>query len=320
MVSIKIDYQERMDFMARYISKRVVSCFITLILVSIFVFMFIRLIPGDPARVLAGPDATLEDVEILRDSLGLNKPLYAQYFDYMKGLLHGNLGTSLKTKRPVAYEVGLRFPHTMILTICSIIWSIIAGLLIGMVSATHRGKWQDYGGMALAVSGISIPSFWLGLMLIELFAVKLGWLPSTGASGWKSYILPSFTLGTSVAAVIARFTRSSIVEVLKEDYVRTARAKGLREKVVLWKHVFKNAMIPVITVVGLQFGFLLGGSVVTESVFGFPGIGSLLIDSVNFRDYPMVQSLILIFSLNFIVINLVVDLLYAAVDPEIKLG
>jgi len=282
--------------------------------------MFVRFIPGDPARRVAGPDATLEDVELIRESLGLNKPVFDQYKDYMIGLLHGDMGKSLKTKRPVTYEISLRYMNTVKLTLASLFWSVIIGTLIGVFSGKNRSKWQDYTGMTFAVSGISVPSFWLGLILINIFAVNLKWFPTVGAGGLKHLILPSITLGASVAAIIARFTRSSIIEVLKEDYIRTARAKGLKEKKVIWKHVFRNSMISVVTVVGLQFGFLLGGSVVTESVFAYPGLGSLLIDSVNFRDYPMIQSLILIFSLNFVMINLLVDLLYAALNPEIQLN
>ena len=305
--------------MLRYIVKRILAVIPTLILISIFVFMFVRFIPGDPARRVAGPDATLEDVEMIRETLGLNKPVFEQYKDYILGLLHGDMGTSLKTKRAVTYEIGLRYMNTVTLTISSLVWSVIFGVLIGVFSGKNRSKWQDYAGMTFAVSGISLPSFWLGLMLIQIFSVKLKWLPTVGAEGFKSLILPSITLGASVAAIIARFTRSSIIEVMKEDYIRTAYAKGLKDKKVIWKHVFKNSMIPVVTVVGLQFGFLLGGSVVTESVFAYPGLGSLLIDSVNFRDYPMIQSLILIFSLNLVFINLIVDLIYAALNPEIKL-
>lgn len=309
-----------MDNMLRYFIKRIVSIIPTIILVSIFVFLFVRLIPGDPARMLAGPDATIEDVQMAKEALGLDKPAVVQYFDYMRGLLKGDMGMSLKTRNPVSYEIGLRYWYTVRLTLVSILWSVISGLAMGIISATNRGKWKDYAGMTLAVSGISVPAFWLGLMLIQFFAVKWRLLPSTGGDDLKSLILPAFTLGVGVAAVIARFTRSSVIEVLKEDYVRTARAKGLKENLIVWKHVFRNSMISVITVVGLQFGFLLGGSVVVESIFGYPGLGTLLIDSVSFRDYPMIQSLILIFSLNFIVINLIVDLLYAVVNPEIELG
>lgn len=305
--------------MLRYVIKRLLAVIPTLILISVFVFMFVRFIPGDPARRVAGPDATLEDVEMIRESLGLNKPVLEQYKDYMLGLLEGDMGTSLKTKRPATYEIGLRYFNTVRLTISSLAWSVVFGIIIGVFSGKNRSKWQDYTGMTFAVSGISLPSFWLGLMLIQIFAVNLKWFPTVGADGLKSLVLPSITLGASVAAIIARFTRSSIIEVLKNDYIRTAHAKGLRERKIIWKHVFRNSMISVVTVIGLQFGFLLGGSVVTESVFAFPGLGSLLIDSVNYRDYPMIQSLILIFSLHFVLINLVVDLIYAALNPEIKL-
>ena len=307
--------------MLRYILKRIVAVIPTLLIISVFVFMFVRFIPGDPARRVAGADATLEDIENIRESLGLNKPVLQQYKDYMLGLLHGDMGMSLRTKRPVSYEIGQRYFNTVKLTLASLFWSVVVGILIGVFSGKNRSKWQDYTGMTLAVSGISVPSFWLGLMLISIFAVHLHVLPSGGVDqGIKSLILPSITLGASVAAIIARFTRSSIIEILKEDYIRTARAKGLRERKVVWKHVFRNSMISVVTIVGLQFGFLLGGSVVTESVFAYPGLGSLLIDSVMFRDYPMIQSLILIFSLHFVLINLLVDLLYAALNPEIQLN
>ncbi len=200
----------------------------------------------------------------------------------------------------------------------SFITLMIVGLVIGVISATKRNKWQDYLGMFGAVSGLSLPSFWLGLMLIQLFAVTLGWLPTGGMESWKSYILPAFTLGTGVAAVVARFTRSSLMDVLKEDYIRTGRSKGLSERNVTWRHGLRNAMIPVVTMTGLQFGFLLGGSVVIETVFSWPGLGKLLIDSVAYRDYPVIQAEMMIFALEFIVINLIVDLLYGILNPQIR--
>lgn len=289
--------------MFRYIVKRIIGVIPTLILVVTFVFLFVRMIPGDPARLVAGEQATQEDVEIIREELGLNKSLPSQYVTYVTGLFRGDLGTSLRTKRPVTTEVSNRYANTVRLTLLSLAWSSVAGILLGVWSGKNRSKWQDYTGMTLAVSGISLPTFWVGFMLIIVFSVKLKWLPTTGAEGIKSLILPAFALGTSVAAVVARFTRSSLIEVLKEDYIRTARAKGLKEKTVIWGHAFRNSMISVVTVIGLQFGYLLGGSVVTESVFAFPGLGSLLIESVNYRDYPAIQSLILIFSLHFILIN-----------------
>ena len=278
------------------------------------------MIPGDPARLVAGPQATQEDVELVREQLGLNESIPKQYVNYVSGLFHGDLGTSLRTKRPVAVEVASRYGNTVQLTLLSLAWSSVVGILLGVWSGRHRSKWQDYTGMTLAVSGISLPSFWIGFILIIIFSVNLKIFPTTGADGFSSLVLPAFTLGTSVAAVVARFTRSSLIEVMKEDYIRTARAKGLREKAVIWKHAFRNSMISVVTVIGLQFGYLLGGSVVTESVFAFPGLGSLLIESVNYRDYPAIQSLILIFSLHFLIINLLVDVLYALLNPEIQLG
>jgi len=306
--------------MLRYLVKRIIEVIPTLILVVTFVFFFVRLIPGDPAQMVAGPQATQEDIEVVREELGLNEPIPTQFVKYVTGLFKGDLGTSLRTKRPVTTEISNRYANTVRLTLLSLAWSSVVGIFLGVWSGRHRSKWQDYMGMTLAVSGISMPSFWIGFMLIIIFAVNLGWFPTTGADTFASLVLPAFTLGTSVAAVVARFTRSSLIEVLKEDYIRTARAKGIKEKVVVWKHAFRNSMISVVTVIGLQFGFLLGGSVVTESVFAFPGLGSLLIESVNYRDYPAIQSLILIFSLHFIVINLLVDILYAVLNPEIKLS
>lgn len=306
--------------MLKYTIKRVLGTIPTLLIVLTLVFFFVRVIPGDPARLIAGEQATQADVEVVREKLGLNQPVTVQYVKYVSGLAKGDLGTSLRTKRPVLEEVKLRYLNTLRLTGLSLLWSTIVGVLLGVWSGTHRSKWQDYLGMTTAVSGISMPSFWIGFLLIMLFSVRLHWLPTTGADGFKSLILPSITLGTSIAAVIARFSRSSIIEALKADYVRTARAKGLRERAVIWGHAFRNSMISVVTIVGLQFGFLLGGSVIVESVFAFPGLGSLLIESVNYRDYPAIQSLILIFSLQFILINLLVDILYAVLNPEIKLS
>jgi glutathione transport system permease protein len=287
-------------------------------MISIFVFLFVHLIPGDPARLLAGQDATLKEVETLRQKMGLNEPLIVQYFAYMSDLLHGNLGISLKTQDPVIQLIADRFMPTFWLSLISLIWALVIGLLIGVISATKRNKWQDYTGMFAAVSGLSLPSFWLGLMLIQIFSVLLGWLPTGGLTSWQSYILPSFTLGTGIAAIIARFTRSALMDVLKEDYVRTGRAKGLPERKVIWGHALKNAMIPVVTMTGMQFGFLLGGSVVVETVFSWPGLGRLLIDSIAYRDYSVIQAEILLFSLEFLLINLVVDIIYGFLNPQIR--
>jgi len=304
--------------MFRYILKRLLGIIPILLIVSIFIFMFVHMIPGDPARLVAGPDAGQKDVELVRQQLGLDKPITTQYFTYIGNLFQGDLGVSMKTKRPVYDEIAQRFMPTFWLTVWSMVWAIVFGLLIGVISATKRNKWQDYAGMFSAVSGISLPSFWLGLMLIQLFSVKLGWFPTGGSDSWKAYVLPSVTLGAGVAAVIARFARSSLMEILKEDYIRTGRAKGLKENAVVWRHALKNALIPVITMTGLQFGFLLGGSIVVETVFSWPGLGRLLIDSVSFRDYPLIQAEMLLFALEFILINLLVDILYGVMNPQIR--
>ena len=305
--------------MQRYILKRIGGILITIFLVSIFVFMFIRMIPGDPARLLLGDKATPEAIQQITQQYGLDKPLITQYAIWMKGVFMGDFGISLRTKLPVMHEIGLRYWNTMRLALCAIIWSVIAGLLIGIWSGTHAGKWQDYVGITVSVVGQAIPEFWIGLMLILLFCVKLQVLPIV-TTGWQGMILPAFTLGAFMMSTVARFTRSSIIEALKEDYTRTARAKGLKESTVIYKHVLKNSIIPVITIVGLEFGVMLGGAVLVESVFGYSGLGSLLIESINYRDYTTLQTLVLIFSLHFVVINLLVDILYAAVNPEIRLG
>ncbi|MEQ4543926.1 MAG: glutathione ABC transporter permease GsiC, partial [Pantoea agglomerans] len=237
---------------------------------------------------------------------------------FMLNALQGDFGQSMVSKRPVAEEIASRFMPTLWLTLVSMIWAVIFGMAIGIVSAVWRNRWPDRLGMTLAVSGISFPAFALGMLLMQVFSVELGWLPTVGAESWKHYILPSITLGAAVAAVMARFTRASFVEVMQEDYMRTARAKGVRESLVVVKHGLRNAMIPVVTMMGLQFGFLLGGSIVVEVVFNWPGLGRLLVDSVAMRDYPVIQAEVLLFSLEFILINLFVDMLYAVINPAIR--
>lgn len=304
--------------MLKYICKRILGVIPTMILVSIFVFMLVRLIPGNPARLVAGDEASIETVQRIEEELGLNKPLVTQYFRWIADVLRGDMGNSIKTGKPVMYEISLRYKNTLRLAGIAIVWGVALGLLIGIWAGVHRGKWQDYTGMTVSIAGQAIPNFWIGLMLIVVFAVKLKWFPVTGAGTWRHLVLPVITLGTGLSATIARFTRSSIIEVLKSDYTRTARAKGLSERVVIWKHVFRNSMISVVTVVGLQFGHLLGGSVLVESVFGFSGLGSLMVDSISNRDYFMIQALILIFAMHFVLVNLLVDVLYALMNPEIK--
>ncbi|ALM83898.1 glutathione ABC transporter permease GsiC [Bordetella sp. N] len=304
--------------MFSYIVKRLLGMIPTLLLVSVVVFLFVHMLPGDPARLAAGQDADEQTVELMRKELGLDLPMPQQFVRYFQHMLQGDLGTSLRSKRPVTTEIADRFNPTLLLTLTSMVWATVFGMVIGIVSAVWRNKWPDRLGMTLAVSGISFPAFALGMMLMQVFSVQLGWLPTVGASSWKHYILPSLTLGAAVAAVMARFTRASFVEVIQEDFVRTARAKGLSERVVVIKHTLRNAMIPVITMMGLQFGFLLGGSIVVETVFSWPGLGNLLVNAVTQRDYPVIQGLVLLFSFEFIVINLAVDVLYGVINPSIR--
>lgn len=304
--------------MYRYLLKRLLGLIPTLLIVAVLVFGFVHMLPGDPARLAAGPEAGLETIELVRKDLGLDLPMHQQFIRFFSNALQGDFGKSIRTKRPVSQEIAERFGPTFWLTVVAMAWSVVLGMFLGIVSAVWRNQWPDRLGMTLAVSGISFPSFALGMLLMQYFSVKLGWLPTVGADSWKHYVLPSLTLGAAVAAVMARFTRSSFIDILKEDYVRTARAKGLKETVVVIKHGLRNAMIPVVTMMGLQFGFLLGGSIVVEVVFNWPGMGRLLVDAVEMRDYPIIQALVLLFSLEFILINLVVDLLYAWINPTIR--
>ncbi|WP_054704033.1 ABC transporter permease subunit [Bacillus sp. JCM 19041] len=304
--------------MIAYIGKRVLETIPILFVVSILIFFFTHFIPGDPARLVAGADASIEEVNQIRENLGLNDPVWQQYVNYMSGIFQGDLGHSLVSGHEVSAMIADRFWPSLYLTVASMGWALFLGLLIGTISAVYKNKFPDYAGMLTAVSGISIPNFWLGLLLIQLFSVQLGWLPTGGIDSWKGYVLPSIALGAGIMAMVARFTRSSLLDTLKSDFIRTARAKGLQEIVLIPKHALRNSLIPVVTIAGLQFGFLLGGSVVVETVFNFPGMGRLLIDSISFRDYPTIQALLLLFSIYFILVNLVVDLLYGMLNPKIK--
>ena len=304
--------------MLGYLVKRLAATLPVLLLVAVCVFAFVHTLPGDPARLVAGADASPEDVTAVRESLGLDKPLPEQFVRYVARVLQGDFGISLKTRRSVLEEIGERLMPTVWLTFFAMTWSTLFGLMLGVISAVKRGEWQDYVGMIVAVSGISFPPFWLGLLLISIFSVHFGWFPTGGYGTWQHFVMPSFTLGVGVAAVMARFTRSAFIEISREDYVRTARAKGVPERSVIWHHSLRNALIPIITMVGLQFGFLLGGSIVVETVFSWPGVGRLLVDSVTYRDYPVIQALILLFSVQFILINLLVDVLYVFANPEIR--
>ncbi len=304
--------------MTSYILKRLLGLVPTLLIVAVLVFLFVHMLPGDPARLAAGVDAGPETVALVRQELGLDKPLPQQFLNFFVNLLQGDFGTSLRSKRAVSTEIAERFMPTLLLTLSSMVWATFFGMVIGIVSAVYRNRWPDRLGMTLAVSGISFPAFALGMLLMQVFSVQLGWLPTVGAETWRHYILPSLTLGAAVAAVMARFTRASFIEVIQEDFVRTARAKGVPEKLVVLKHCLRNALIPVVTMMGLQFGFLLGGSIVVEAVFNWPGLGRLLVDAIEMRDYPIIQTLVLLFSLEFILINLAVDVLYGFINPTIR--
>lgn len=306
--------------MLRYFLMRVLGLIPTMLLVTVCVFFFVHLLPGDAARLVAGPEADEATVEMVRHRLGLDRPLPEQFVLFVQKAATGDFGVSIRSQRPVIDEVAERFGPTLLLTVAAMAWAVIFGLAIGTISAVKRGKWQDRLGMAFAVSGISMPPFALGILLMEIFSVELGWLPTVGADSWRHYLLPSITLGAGVAAVMARFTRSALIEVLSEDYVRTARAKGLPGRLVLTRHALRNALIPIITMMGLQFGFLLGGSIVVEKVFNWPGMGRLLVDAVEMRDYPVMQTCVLLFSFEFLLINLAVDLLYGWVNPSIRYG
>ncbi|QDX31739.1 ABC transporter permease [Dickeya poaceiphila] len=305
--------------MFAYIVRRLLEMIPVLLVISLLVFGFIKLLPGDPARIYAGPDAPIEAVEAARERLGLNDPLPQQYLNWLAGLVHGDLGITYRTQQPVLSVIQKSFLPTLWLALAGFVWSVILGLLIGVFAALKRGKWQDWSLMSLAVGGISMPPFWLGLLLIQFVAMPFGVFSVSGYNKPADIILPALTLGASVAAVMARFTRSAFLEVMQEDYVRTARAKGLRQRLIVWKHVMRNALIPVITMLGLQFGFLLGGSIVVESVFNWPGLGWLLIESIKTQDQPVIQALVMLFVFEFILINLLVDLLYAVVNPAIRL-
>ncbi|MFC4777377.1 ABC transporter permease [Paenibacillus sp. GCM10023252] len=305
--------------MFAYIVKRVLGMIPILLLVSILSFFLIRLTPSDPIRIIYGNDLDKATYEKYRQLEGFDDPLIVQYGRYMvKVVTEFDFGTSYRTKSQVTEQISERAISTLILTFAAMAWAIVIGLLVGIVSATKRNSIWDRLGMVTTITALSVPEFWFGLVLMQLFSVYLGWLPSAGAGTWQHLIMPSLTLGLGVAAVIARFTRASVLEVLREDYVRTARAKGQKESVIIGTHVLRNALIPVVTMAGLQFGFLIGGAAVVESVFAYPGLGALLIDSISSRDYPVVQALILLFSVQFLIVNLLVDISYGLLNPQIR--
>lgn len=324
--------------MISYIVRRLLLTIFVLWGVSFIVFAMVRVIPGDPAQVIAGEMATREIVETIRRELGLDKPFLVQYGRFLQDLLPlkieigsnwsmqfkgVDLGRSTRTKQPVVQEILDRFPKTMELAVGAMLVATLIGLFVGIISATRPYSLFDNLSMLGALAGVSMPVFWQGLMLMWVFALLLqqwiGWgFPATGRGTLLHLVLPAITLGTSSAAIIARMTRSSLLEVLRQEYIMTARAKGLREQIVTYKHALRNALIPTVTVVGLQFGTLLSGAVLTETVFAWPGVGRLMVESITNRDYPMVQGAVLLVALSFVLVNLLVDLLYAYIDPRIR--
>ncbi|RCW43750.1 MULTISPECIES: ABC transporter permease [unclassified Halanaerobium] len=311
--------------MFAYIVRRLLLIIPVLIGVSLIVFFTMHLAPGDPAVIMAGPQASESDIEAIRDNLGLNEPFYVQYGVFVKGLITLNMGESVQTREPVVNMIKNRFPNTLVLAVSSILIASLIGLTAGIIAAVKQYSLFDNLSMVIALLGISLPSFWIGTVLIYLFGVKYRVMPISGLpENWwtlewiKHLVMPATTLGVASAALIARMTRSSMLETIGKDFVRTARAKGVSEKSVIIKHVLKNALIPIITVIGLNFGRLLAGTVITESVFAINGIGRMIVRGISTRDFPVVQSSVMMVALLFVFINLFVDLIYAYIDPRIR--
>jgi peptide/nickel transport system permease protein len=309
-----------------FVLRRLMGGLPTLLLVTVLVFTLTRVLPGDPARLLLGEEATPELVAQIREELGLNRPILVQYADWLWGLVRGDLGRSIRGNELVAPIIWQKLPTTLELSLFSLLVAIAIGIPAGVLAALRRNTAIDASVTVMALSGISIPNFFLGILLIYAFSIRLAWIPPSGyVEPWVDLqknlllmLMPAITLGTALAGAIARFTRNSMLEVLSQDYVRTARAKGLEGRVVVYKHALRNAAIPVVTVIGLQLGGLLGGAVVTEQVFSIPGFGRLLVDSVFNRDFPVLQAVVLISALAVFLINVLTDLLYAAIDPRIR--
>ncbi len=310
--------QSKVYRMHRYIFRRLLLLIPVMLGVSFLVFTIMFFTPGDPAKILLGERAPEAEVQALRTQMGLDDPFFVQYGRFIFNALRGDLGRSLTTRRPAALELFARFPATMQLAAMGVLVAVLIGIPIGIVSATRQYSVFDGASMVLALIGVSMPNFWQGIMMVLLFSIVLRWFPSSGYGTFAHLIMPSLTIGTSSAATITRMTRSSMLEVVRQDYIRTARAKGLSERVVITRHALKNALIPIVTVIGLQFGYLLGGAVLTETIFSWPGVGRLMVDAIRQRDYPVVQGGVLMLALTFSVVNLLVDVLYAYIDPRIK--
>ncbi|HSF07886.1 MAG TPA: ABC transporter permease [Nitrospirales bacterium] len=304
--------------MTHFLVTRILSAMLALLGVICLVFLLIHLIPGDPVEVMLGESAQPTDKETLRHALGLDLPLHQQWWIYFKGLLHLDLGTSLFSGRAIVDLLVERIPATLYLSLVSLLVAIGLALPLGLVAAVRQHTPLDYGAMGFALFGMSIPNFWMGPLLILIGALWLGWFPVSGREGWNAVVLPALTLGTAMAAILARMIRSSVLEVLGEDFMRTARAKGLSSTRAVLYHALPNALLPILTLLGLQLGGLLGGAVITETVFAWPGLGLLMIEAIQQRDYPVVQAAVLCISMTYIVVNLLTDLLYAWLDPRIQ--
>ena len=306
--------------MRTYLARRLAQSALTLLGTSVLVFVILRVLPGDPAKMLLPEGAPQSAVEALNRQLGLREPLHVQYAIFLRSVFRGDFGQSFQYRAPALRVVVERLPATIDLTLSAMVLTVLFGVATGIVAAVRQGTGYDYAGTVVTVLGQSLPNFWLGIMLVLLFGVTLRWLPTSGFQGWPHLILPAVTLAAYPTALVARLTRSSMLEILTQDYVRTGRAKGLTERVVVLSHALRNATIPVLTVIGLQIGTLLGGAVITESVFAWPGIGKLVVDAIFFRDFPVVQTILILSASIFVVINLLVDVLYTVIDPRIRYG
>jgi len=306
--------------MLNYLGARLFTALIVVFGVMTIVFMLIHIVPGDPVEVMLGESAQSADREALRETLGLNLPLSTQWVNYINGLLHLDLGTSLHTKRPVIDVLAERIPATSLLAGTSILIALIIALPLGVLAAVRKGSIWDRLAMTFSMLGVAIPNFWMGPILILVFSLWLGWFPVSGDDQILSLVLPAVTLGTALAAILSRMIRASLLEVFNEDYIRAAYARGLLPSTVIWKHALKNAALPVVTILGMQLGALLAGAVITETVFSWPGVGQLTIDAIQKRDYPVIQSCVLLISLSYVFINLLTDLAYAYLDPRVSLS
>ena len=304
--------------MIRYLTRRLLLTIPVILGVATLVFSLIHLVPGDPAQVMLGEGAAEKDVIELRARLGLDRPLLEQYGVFLRGFIRGDLGTSFRTGQPVTTAILERVPATVELALAAMLVAMVVALPLGIIAAVRHGRFTDHAAMTASLAGISIPNFWLGPMLAIIFSIELGWLPVSGRGGWESLILPAISLGAALAAILARMTRASLLEELRELYVRAARARGVSRARAILRHGLRNSLIPLVTILGLQFGAVLTGAVITETIFAWPGIGRLLIQSITTRDYPLVQGCILLIAVTYVSVNLITDLLYGVLDPRIR--